>query len=46
MDDIRLAMYRGSSAEIICLRDYLALTPEERARTAVSPSWCTMSLEG
>lgn len=44
MGDLRLAMYRGRSARIISLGDYLALDPAGRAAAEVDPSWCTMSL--
>lgn len=43
-DDIRLALYRGTSAELVTVADYLALPDAERASLAVSPSWCTLSL--
>lgn len=43
-DGLRLALYRGASAEIITLADYLALEPGGRRACEVSPSWSTMSL--
>lgn len=43
-DDLRLALFRGASAELITLDELLELAPEARADLEVSPSWSAVSL--
>ena len=43
-DDIRLALFRGSSAELVSVADLLAMSGGERGSADASPSWSTLSL--
>lgn len=44
MDDLRLALFIGSSADIITLAEYLALDAAARSGLEVSPDWACISL--